>query len=49
MMHPGEKATVIFPSRLGYGTQANGTIPPNSPLIFELELLQVAKGPNLNP
>lgn len=49
MMHPGEKATVIFPSRLGYGTQANGTIPPNSPLIFELDLLQVAKGPNLNP
>lgn len=49
MMHPGEKATVIFPSRLGYGTQASGSIPANSPLIFELDLVQVKKGPNLNP
>jgi len=49
MMHPGEKATVIFPSRLGYGTQASGGIPANSPLIFELDLVQVKKGPNLNP
>jgi FKBP-type peptidyl-prolyl cis-trans isomerase FklB len=49
MMHPGEKATVIFPSRLGYGSQASGGIPANSPLIFELDLVQVKKGPNLNP
>ena len=49
MMHPGEKATVIFPSRLGYGTQASGGIPANSPLIFELELVQVKKGPNITP
>jgi FKBP-type peptidyl-prolyl cis-trans isomerase FklB len=49
MMHPGEKATVIFPSRLGYGTQSSGGIPANSPLIFELDLVQVKKGPNLNP
>ena len=49
MMHPGEKATVIFPSRLGYGTQASGGIPANSSLIFELDLVQVKKGPNLNP
>ena len=49
MMHPGEKATVIFPSRLGYGTQSSGSIPANSPLIFELDIVQVKKGPNLNP
>ena len=49
MMYPGEKATVIFPSRLGYGSQASGDIPANSPLIFELDLVQVTKGPNLNP
>jgi FKBP-type peptidyl-prolyl cis-trans isomerase FklB len=49
MMHPGEKATVIFPSRLGYGSQANGEIPANSPLIFELDLLDVKKGPNNIP
>jgi FKBP-type peptidyl-prolyl cis-trans isomerase FklB len=49
MMHPGEKAKVIFPSQLGYGAEAVGDIPANSPLMFELELIQVAKGPNLNP
>ena len=49
MMHAGEKATVIFPSRLGYVTQASGGIPSNSPLIFELDLVQIKKGPNLNP
>lgn len=49
MMFPGEKATVIFPSRLGYGSQSNGTIPANSPLIFELDLVEVKKGPNSAP
>lgn len=49
MMHPGEKATVVFPSSLGYGSQANGTIPANSPLIFELDLIDVKKGLNSNP
>jgi FKBP-type peptidyl-prolyl cis-trans isomerase FklB len=48
-MFTGEKATVIFPSRLGYGSQGAGSIPPNSPMIFELELVSVKKGPNLNP
>ena len=46
LMRVGEKATVIFPSRLGYGTQAQNAIPSNSPLIFQLELLQVKNGPN---
>ena len=49
MMHAGEKATVIFPSSLGYGTQSSGGIPANSPLIFEIDLVQIKKGPNLNP
>jgi hypothetical protein len=49
MMFPGEKATVIFPSRLGYGSQSNGNIPANSPLIFELDLVEVKKGPNSAP
>jgi FKBP-type peptidyl-prolyl cis-trans isomerase len=49
MMHVGEKAIVLFPSRLGYGAQSNGEIPSNSPLIFELELLEIKKRPNLNP
>ncbi|WP_111672633.1 FKBP-type peptidyl-prolyl cis-trans isomerase [Algoriphagus litoralis] len=46
LMKPGEKATVIFPSRLGYGNQGQGKIPPKAPLIFELELIDVKKGPN---
>lgn len=50
LMREGEKATVIFPSRLGYGTQPNGPVPANSPLIFELNLLEVKNGLNhLNP
>lgn len=46
LMRKGEKATVIFPSRLGYGSQGSGNIPPKAPLIFELELLDIKKGPN---
>lgn len=46
LMKKGEKATVIFPSRLGYGSQGSNNIPPKSPLIFELELLEIKKGPN---
>lgn len=46
LMKAGEKATVIFPSRLGYGTNSTGSIPANSPLIFELELEEIKLGPN---
>ena len=46
LMRAGEKAIVIFPSRLGYGNQPQGPVPPNSPLIFELDLLDVKLGPN---
>lgn len=36
----GEKGTLIFPSSIGYGAAgAGGDIPPNSPLIFEIEVL----------
>lgn len=46
LMRAGEKAVVIFPSRLGYGNQPQGPVPPNSPLVFELNLLDVKLGPN---
>jgi FKBP-type peptidyl-prolyl cis-trans isomerase len=46
LMREGEKATVIFPSRLGYGSQPQGPVPANSPLIFELELTNVKLGVN---
>lgn len=45
-MKAGEKATIIFPSGMGYASQPRDNIPPNSPLIFEIELIRVKKGPN---
>ncbi|MFT5884147.1 MAG: FKBP-type peptidyl-prolyl cis-trans isomerase [Arcticibacterium sp.] len=38
-MRVGEKATIIFPSTLGYGSQGSGSIPKNSPLVFDIEVL----------
>lgn len=45
-MRAGEKATVIFPSTMGYGSTPRDRIPANSPLIFEIELIQVKRGKN---
>ncbi|CAM4137909.1 MULTISPECIES: peptidylprolyl isomerase [Flavobacterium] len=37
----GDKAVVFIPARLGYGAAgAGGVIPPNSNIIFEIELLE---------
>ncbi|MDZ7935177.1 MAG: FKBP-type peptidyl-prolyl cis-trans isomerase [Emticicia sp.] len=39
-MKVGEKATLVFPSSLGYGPQGSGAaIPPYSPLIFNIEIV----------
>lgn len=35
----GEKATLIMPSKIGYGSTGNGTIPPYAPLRFDIELV----------
>ena len=44
MMNKGEKAIVLIPSNLAYGPDGRGEILPSSPLIFELELVEIEKG-----
>ncbi len=41
MMKKGEKCIFFIPSNLAYGDQGSGPIPPFSPLIFEMEVLDV--------
>jgi len=41
----GEKAILTIPAELGYGPQGQGSIPPNSTLIFEVELMGIKPGP----
>lgn len=37
----GGEGILLIPSKLGYGGQANGSIPANSVLIFDIELEEV--------
>jgi len=44
-MRKGGKNTLIIPSSIGYGEQGSqGVIPPNSVLVFEVELVNIKKG-----
>lgn len=40
-MNVGGKRTVIMPASQAYGTQGRPGIPPNSGLVFDIELLEV--------
>lgn len=44
MLNVGSKATLIVPSKLGYGERGAGRdIPPYAPLVFDVELLDIVK------
>jgi FKBP-type peptidyl-prolyl cis-trans isomerase len=46
MMHPGDEWTLWVPSELGYGAEDKGAVPPNSVMVFRIELIDVrARGP----
>lgn len=41
LIKPGGKIILYLPPSLGYGSQAAGSIPPNSVLIFEVQLVSI--------
>ncbi|HEY9856932.1 MAG TPA: FKBP-type peptidyl-prolyl cis-trans isomerase [Stenomitos sp.] len=41
LMHVGEKRRVVIPSQMAYGERRAGMIPPNSNLVFDIELLGI--------
>ena len=45
MMKPGGKAKLVLPADLAFGEQGYGSVPPNSQLVIEVELLSVEPAP----
>ena len=45
MMRPCDVWMLYLPAHLGYGAAGKSYIPPNSPLVFEVELVSVTPGP----
>jgi len=41
LLNPGARATLYIPSALGYGSMNRDPIPPNSILVFDVELISV--------
>ena len=42
-MRPGQRVIVEIPAKFAYGEKGIGPIPPNSPLIFYMELVKLGK------
>lgn len=49
LLPKGAKATLILPSNIAYGEQGNQGIPPYSPLIFEIEMVNILPARTLAP
>jgi len=47
LLNEGSKAKVIIPSKLGYGEQGQGPIPPYGTLMFDMEIVKVMPGKHL--
>jgi peptidylprolyl isomerase len=45
LLNVGDKAVLTIPPHLGYGDRATGSIPANSTLIFEVELVDIIEAP----
>ncbi|GAB4383501.1 MAG: FKBP-type peptidyl-prolyl cis-trans isomerase [Salibacteraceae bacterium] len=45
LLSKGAKAKLTIPAKLGYGNRAIGVIPPNSDLLFDVELFDFQPGP----
>ena len=41
LMRKGERATLVFPSALGYGEKGSGSIYPYAPLVFDVEVISI--------
>ena len=41
--HLGEESLILFPARLGYGTDAVGLVPENTALMFDLVVARIKK------
>jgi len=40
-MREGDEFTIYIPSKYAYGTRGNGSIPPNTVIVFDVELIRV--------
>lgn len=48
-MAVGSKATLVVPSKVGYGPRGHGRIPPYTPMVFEIEVVAIKPPPPAPP